>query len=278
MRIMMLPLLPEELATPEVLGLIHRDWAVSCPGHLEAFNSLIATITRTYVGTRPGDPARVQPQYHQSIWCVGGMSIRTNNAAESVHAQLKPKVNGKVSLYNFLSNIEEEMSRARKRLGSECESESRRVEPVKNTLLAEELHKLMNGQEGIMCFLDNCASITKLKSLSEAGQIELLSSTSTLDEEWVDANRGLLAAAAHGLYHRLHPGGQLHDDEIVTNVAAWSFRVLDPIIVERRDDEELSLVEEGLHKSFLDLQEKKEESRRPRLEDETRPCSERRGV
>ena len=136
----------------------------------------------------------------------------------------------------------------------------------------------MNGQEGILCFLDNCASITKLKSLSEAGKIELLSSTSTLDEEWVDANRGLLAAAAHGLYHRLHPGGQLHDDEIVTNVAAWSFRVLDPIIVERRDDEELSLVEEGLHKSFLDQQEKKEESRRPILEDETRPCSERRGV
>ena len=87
------------------------------------------------------------------------MGIRTNNGAESVHAQLNPKVSGKLSLYRFLTIIEEEMMRSRKRIRSGCHSESRAVIPEKNRLLAVELHKLLNGREGVLAFLDNCASI-----------------------------------------------------------------------------------------------------------------------
>ena len=45
----MLPLLPEELITPEVVRLIIRTWQQGCPEHRDAFNGLIATILRTYV-------------------------------------------------------------------------------------------------------------------------------------------------------------------------------------------------------------------------------------
>ena len=120
----------------------------------------------------------------------------------------------------------------------------------------------MNGEEGVLCFLDNCTSITRLRSIAEAGRIELVSTTTARDEEWVAASDGLLAAAARGLYRRLCPDGQFGDDEILPNVAAWSFQVLSPIVVEHRDDEGLSLVEEGPHRSFLELQEQKEEDRR----------------
>ena len=57
----MLPLLPEELATPEVLGLIHLAWTEGCPDYRDAFNGLFVTIIRAYVGTPPGHPAPVPP-------------------------------------------------------------------------------------------------------------------------------------------------------------------------------------------------------------------------
>ena len=85
------------------------------------------------------------------------MCIRTNNGAESVHSQLNPKVSGKLSLFDFLRIIEGEMARSRKRIRSGCQSESRAVIPEKSRLLAGELHKLLNGREGVLRFLDNCA-------------------------------------------------------------------------------------------------------------------------
>ena len=159
-RLMMLPLLPEELAIPEVLGLIHCAWTDACPEHRHAFDGLVAKVIKTYVGTPPGDPARVRPQFNQSIWSVSGMSVRTNNGAESLHAQLNAEVEGRLALFGFLSIIEGQMMRGIERIRTGCESESRPVEQVKNEMLAQELHKLLNGEEGVLAFLDNCASIT----------------------------------------------------------------------------------------------------------------------
>ena len=168
--LMMLPLLPEELAIPEVLGLIHRAWTDDCPDHRDAFNGLFVTIIRAYVGTPPGHPAPVRPRFPQSIWSVSGRSIRTNNSAESVHAHLNAKVNGTVTLHRFLSIIEDQMLQGRKRIRKGCESQSRAVEQVKNRLLAEELDKLLNGRVGVLDYLDNCASILAFRRLN--GQTE----------------------------------------------------------------------------------------------------------
>ena len=60
-RFMMLPLLPEELITPEVIRLVLDDWKARAPNGLEnAFDGLAAKILRTYVGTprRDGQPPR----------------------------------------------------------------------------------------------------------------------------------------------------------------------------------------------------------------------------
>ena len=172
--LMMLPLLPEELAIPQVIGLIHRAWTDSCPDHRDAFNGLFATVIRTYVGTPPGYPDPVRPLFRPSIWSVSGRSIRTNNSAESVHAHLNTKVNGAVSLHLFLSIIEDQMLQGRKRIRKGCKSHSRAVEQAKNRLLAEELDKLLNGRVGVIDYLDNCVSITRLQTVERANRIELM--------------------------------------------------------------------------------------------------------
>ena len=60
-RLMMLPLLPEELITLEVVGLVHRSWKEGCPKHQDALDSLIATVLRTYVVTRPTSATPTRP-------------------------------------------------------------------------------------------------------------------------------------------------------------------------------------------------------------------------
>ena len=155
------------------------------------------------------------------------MSVRTNNPAESVHAQINPEVNGKLSFFHFLSIIEGQMLRGRKRLAAGCRSESRRVERVKNRLIAEELDRLLNGREGVLAFMDNCSSITRLQSIAQAGTMERVSITTVDDIMWTRDNRGLLVAAADDLYHRLCPDGNFGNDEIMSKVATWSFQVID---------------------------------------------------
>ena len=62
-RLMMLPLLPEELAIPEVLGLVHRAWTEACPQYLNAFDELVATVIGTYIGTPPGSECAATPRF-----------------------------------------------------------------------------------------------------------------------------------------------------------------------------------------------------------------------
>ena len=50
-RLMMFLLLPSEIITHEVVSLILRAWQEGCPEHRDAFDGLVATVLRTYVGT-----------------------------------------------------------------------------------------------------------------------------------------------------------------------------------------------------------------------------------
>ena len=119
-RLMMLPLLPEELISHEVVQMILRAWQEGCPEFSDAFDSLVATVIRTFVGTPQTSVAPVRPRFPKHIWCVSGMCIRTNNGAESVHAQLNQKAGGRLSLFRFLKTIEE-MMRSRKRIRAGCQ-------------------------------------------------------------------------------------------------------------------------------------------------------------
>ena len=259
-RLMMMPLLPWELITPDLVCLILRVWDQGCPRHRGAFDGLADTVLRTYVGRDTTTATPIRPRFHPSLWSVSGRSIRTNNAAESVHSQLNPKVSGLLSIFNFLKTIEDEMEWSRKRIRSGCPSQSRAVIPEKNRLLAEELQKLLNGREGVLVFLDNCSSIVAMRTVREASKFVPLSIKTVEDNVWSAANKGLITAAAHGLYHRLFPEGQLPDGDVLKVVHSWSFKDLDPIAHEGLDeDENLSLVEIGPRKSFTDLLERKQQ-------------------
>ena len=60
-------------------------------------------------------------------------------------------------------------------------------------------------------------------------------------------------SAAHALYHRLWPQGQLGDDDLLSKVSDWSFQTIERSVDVVCVDEDLSLVEDGPHESFLAL-------------------------
>ena len=84
---MLLPLVPQELITLDLVELIIAAWRDSCKELPDAFDKLKRTILRTYVGTPIEGTSDVQPPlFPPALWCVSGRVSRTNNAAERVHA------------------------------------------------------------------------------------------------------------------------------------------------------------------------------------------------
>ena len=255
-RFMMLPLLPVELATSEVIARILLAWSDHCPnGHKDDFNEIAETLIRTYIGTPPTDPFPIVPRFPPSLWSVCGMSVRTNNSAESVHAQLNPKVGGKLSLVRFLCIMEGQIRRNRIRIHEGCKSESHAVQIEKNRLLGLELEKLLNGREGILEFLDNCSSIMLLNTLRQARSFIRQSTPTPNDKMWFAAHQKLMALSARRLFKELAPNGDQNTDVLILEtVHDWSFQMLPPTKVENVDESVLSLVENE-SRSFLALRE-----------------------
>ena len=83
--------------------------------------------------------------------------------------------------------------------------------------------------------------------------IERVSITTFDDVNWTMTNKVLLMSAAHALYHRLWPQGQLGDDDLLSKVSDWSFQTIERSVDVVCVDEDLSLVEDGPHESFLAL-------------------------
>ena len=168
-RRMMPPLVPEELVTPQLVELIIAasfNGYTEIPLDVKAFGNY---VLRIYVGKHhPRSRASTGPRYPLALWNVSVMTSRTNNAAESVHAQMNPQVNGKVSVFEFLSTIEKQMAKTNDRVANGCKPETKAIELVKSGLLAHGLHKLLNGEQGVVNFLDNCVSIVKMKSVAES--------------------------------------------------------------------------------------------------------------
>ena len=131
------------------------------------------------------------------------MACRTNNAAESVHAQMNPDVNSNLSVFGFLRLIEKHMAKTDERVANGCKRETKAVERVKNGLLARELHKLLNGEQGAVNFLDNCGSIVQMKGVAESTEFRSQTISLAEDDEWIADNRERVVSAANELHHRL---------------------------------------------------------------------------
>ena len=142
--IMMLPLLPLDLITIEVVNMIFGRWSAGFPDRAADFAKLHRHVLKNYVGPRARFPVE--------LWCVCGRSIRTNNAAESSHAVLNAsvRVSGAVSLDMFLFAIEGQMLHTRREIEAGCPSHTKAIYARRNSLLAQELSDLFNGRQGVL--------------------------------------------------------------------------------------------------------------------------------
>ena len=107
----MLPLLPYELITQQLVELIVQEWRDATQTHKRAFDRAITTLLKMYVGRETSKLKAKRPVYDKQLWNVCGMKIRTNNAAESTHGRLNQTVSRRFSMFRFLKIIENEMNR-----------------------------------------------------------------------------------------------------------------------------------------------------------------------
>ena len=257
-RLMMLPLVPEELITPELVELIIAASTDSRSELLREVKAFQAYVLTTYVGKRRARSGPVlPPRFPLALWNVSAMATRTNNAAESVHAQMNADVKGVLMVHGFLHIIEEQMERTNERIAAGCKPETKAVEAVKNQLLAVELHKLLDGRQGIMNFLDNCGSVVQLKNKKEASAFVPQAIAPFEDIEWKPANRELVAAAAQGLHLRINPESQLVGDDVLKRVPQWAFQVPpDPEVHVPPSQTRLSLVDNRPRMVFEAIRER----------------------
>ena len=251
--LMMLPLLPEELISTAVVDLVVGRWKRDFPNHNNALKPLRDFLVRNYAGPRA--------LYPPSIWSVSGRKIRTNNAAESCHSRLNAsiRVSGAVTLDMFLVAIETEMRNTSREIKTGCKSHAKKIFERRDELLAVELAALLRGDQGVLRFLDHCASITNISNKKNVQTFiarRAQEPHDQADDEWREAYRQLVQQSAVALYHRLVPGGQLETGRILATVENWSFQK--PVWTGQRveDESELSMVEEGKTKSVLEIEER----------------------
>ena len=191
--LMMLPLLPVEIITPENIELLFFLLRPACREHASDFDDLHSYVISNYVAPN----ARFQKQ----IWCVCGQAIRTNNAAESSHATLNTfvRVSGAVSLDVFLFAIERQMRNTAREIQAGCPSHTRSIYARRNGLLATELSDLMLGRQGIIKYLAHCSEIMRVKNLND---IQIFMNRKggegddPFDRDWASRSRTLPIRAA----------------------------------------------------------------------------------
>ena len=136
--IMMLPLLPLDLISVEVLDEIIGRWKYAVPQQRNDFDEFRNKLVRNYI--------RPDARFQKQIWCVCGLTIRTNNSAESSHAALNSyvRVNGAVSLDMFLYALERQMGNTSREIETGYPSHSNSIYAKRNTILACELSDLIS--------------------------------------------------------------------------------------------------------------------------------------
>ena len=159
--LMMLPLLPLDLITVQVVDMIVSRWRCEVQNHRLVFDDMREHVVENYVNPNA--------TFKKANWCVCGECIRTNNAAESSHAALNSmiRVSGAVSLDMFLYAVESQMRNTATEIKSGCPTHTRAIYGKRNVLLAKELSELFNGKQDALKFLDHCAMVMNVKNLSD---------------------------------------------------------------------------------------------------------------
>ena len=252
----MLPLVPEEFITDELVSYIVSFWKDANVCDKTAFDPMVKTLLGVYVGRLNRNGRRHTPFFNTRFWSVCGLKIRSNNSAESVHSRLNKKVKGTVSLVRFLQIFEGEMQIADERIATGCKSRANPVEFEKNKLLAKEYSMLVHRQIGTLDFLDNCSRIMFIKNKTKAQSFTPHRSNADPKDPIRAANDALVRSCVR-LYRWIVPDGTLSAAETLESVPDWSFKPTQDVAVARpRVDNEFSLVQRGPRTSFLDVHER----------------------
>ena len=220
-ELMMIPLLPLDIISVDVVDFIIRRWKMRFDGRKSAFDDLRGYLIRTYFGANA--------LFEKRTWCVCACVTRTNNAAESSHAKLNSyvRVSGAVPLDLFLFSIESQMRNTTKKIEGGCRPHSKAIYSRRNQLLAAELSELLNAREGVLSFLDHCSSILKLKKQNDVNAFlrnRMNQPEDPLDVWWVNSNRERLVEAAISLHGTLFPTRRTPPLKILTTVPNWAFQ------------------------------------------------------
>ena len=164
---------------------------------------------------------------------MSGRKIRTNNAAESCHAQLNGslRVSGAVTLDMFLLAIETQMASTIQEIGSGCEPHSKTIFSKRDELLKAELAMLFRGDQGVFKFLEHCSSVLFVKNRAdivrfvESRQAE---GPDQLDRRWVEENRQAVSLSMVGLFQRLTGRPAPDVDMIKSTIEEWTFAIKQP--------------------------------------------------
>ena len=97
-RFMMLPLLPINMVTYDILVAITDDWKKVQTYDGDEFTFVVKYIQKMYIGRVKSDGNNQDAVFPPVLWNVCGQKVRTNNAAESVHSRLNKKAAGRISL------------------------------------------------------------------------------------------------------------------------------------------------------------------------------------
>ena len=183
---MMLPLLPPDLISEDVVELIVWRWRQASNTFGWAFDYLKRHVVENYVSQNA--------RFQKRDWCVSGCVTRTNNSAESSHARLNAtvRVSGAVTLDMFLFSIQKQMDNTSREIRNGCPSHSKSIYKKRNHLLAAELSDLLNGRQGVLKFLDHCSEVLFIHCLRDVDSFSrgmAHESVGPLDLSWVSLNR-----------------------------------------------------------------------------------------
>ena len=81
-RFMLLPLLPINMVTEDILMAVIDDWKNVKTYNGDEFMFVVKYIMKTYIGSVKSDGNHQDAVFPHAVWNVCGQKIRTDNAAE----------------------------------------------------------------------------------------------------------------------------------------------------------------------------------------------------
>ena len=159
----------------------------------------------------------------------------------------------------FLVAIETDMRNTSMEIKRGCKPHSKKIFEKRDQLLSVELAALLRGEQGVLRFLDHCASVMNIRNKKSVRTFEdkrRREQPDQADKEWADSNRNLVVASARGLYSRLVPGSEVNIETVLRTVETWSFQTPTAAIEIREEQSELSMVEDGKSRSVLEIEKR----------------------